>query len=137
MHDEFEIQARNLPAGVAFAARCLLNVGQPPTELEIFDRVLKERAVDLRRIDISEVSIAFYLREMERQAQRAYHGVDQSGQNVLCVIKLDASELSCSRICRQSRGRRIRVSAAWGFVLRGNQAFYDRRVSYGARGARA
>jgi hypothetical protein len=96
VYDELEIEIGDAGAGIAGARGRLGHVASPATETEetAFDRIQKERSVELFNWRKDESSVTFQLGESKRGAQCRYDGPDQVGQDVLGMIELDASEIS-------------------------------------------
>ena len=94
MADELQVEVLHISAGAAFAGRCLLDVAQPLTESEVgrLDRVLEERSVNLVVDRVEKGRVALELGEPERRAQAPHHRVHHVGDDVVCVVELDAGE---------------------------------------------
>ena len=92
--DELQVEVLHLPAGAALAGCCLTDVAQPLTEGEVgrLDGVLEERSVNLVVDRVEKGRVALELGEPERRAQEPHHRVHHVGDDVVCVVELDAGE---------------------------------------------
>ena len=96
VHNELEIEIRDLDAGVALARGRLADVATTPPEAEVaaLDRVEQHRPVDVLNTHGGECGVSLELGQAEVGPQGAHDRADQVRQDVLRVIQLDVGEVA-------------------------------------------
>jgi hypothetical protein len=96
MGDELQVERGDPDAGVALARRCLADVADAALEGEVamLDDIAQFGPIDRRRWQPHECGVTLELREVERGTQGTDDGVDEVGEDVLCVIELHAGKVA-------------------------------------------